>query len=404
MQPRLIPAEYAADSLEAHLSQFPRRPRPVYLAVLLGCVGCLGVLPLARVSVSASSPGAIRPETDRHPVRAAAGGVVQRVLAREGDRVRAGQPLLELGAPELGEQAALVAGRLRDMGAEVEDLRRLAARGRDGALRMPELRTPRYQDEYAEALSQLEEARIELRRVEREHVRAQTMAERGLVPAVEVEEKQFAAEAARAALRQRQDGYAARWQAALAEAQAELRRLHADRGRLEAERARTVLVAPVSGTLEQVAGLSAGSFVAHGDQVALISPAAALVAEVYVAPRDIGHIRVGAPVRLQLDAYDYNDWGMATGRVLSISDDALIVEGQPVFRVRCSVDREYLQLANGFRGQLRKGMTLRAHFVVARRTLLQLLFDRADDWFNPNQNPAAADRAGRPNASSPSLP
>ncbi|HEY0152487.1 MAG TPA: HlyD family efflux transporter periplasmic adaptor subunit [Longimicrobium sp.] len=393
MRQRLYPAEYAADSLEAHLSRFPRRPRTLYLVVLAGCLAGLGALPFAQVDVSTRSPGAIRPRTERHPVRAAAGGLVRRVLVREGDTVRAGQPLVELRSAELGDQAALVAGRLRDAAAGVEDLRRLAARGADGGVRPGELRMPRYRDEYAQAASELQQAQIEARRAEREHERARTMAERGLVAAMEVEEKQFRADAARAELRQRRDRLAARWQAALAEAEAELGRLRVDEGRVRAERALTVVQAPVSGTIDQMMGLSAGSFVAGGDQLALISPAAALIAEVYVAPRDVGLIRVGAPVRMRLDAYDHNDWGMAAGRVLSISDDALIVDGQPMFRVRCSVDREYMQLANGFRGPLRKGMTLRAHFVVARRSLLQLLFDRVDDWVDPTAPAAGPGRA-----------
>jgi hypothetical protein len=32
---------------------------------------------------------------------------------------------------------------------------------------------------------------------------------------------------------------------------------------------------------------------------------------------------------------------------------------------------------------LKKGMSFRARFVVSRRSLWQLLFDRLDDWVNP---------------------
>ena len=33
---------------------------------------------------------------------------------------------------------------------------------------------------------------------------------------------------------------------------------------------------------------------------------------------------------------------------------------------------------------IKKGMTLQARFYVTRRTLFQLLYDKADDWLNPN--------------------
>ena len=48
------------------------------------------------------------------------------------------------------------------------------------------------------------------------------------------------------------------------------------------------------------------------------------------------------------------------------------------------MDKNYLQLKNGYKGQIGKGMTLTARFYLLDRTLWQLLFDRVDDWFNPN--------------------
>ena len=47
------------------------------------------------------------------------------------------------------------------------------------------------------------------------------------------------------------------------------------------------------------------------------------------------------------------------------------------------LDSQQLHLKNGFKGNLKKGMTLQARFVVARRSLWELLFDKVDDWVNP---------------------
>jgi HlyD family secretion protein len=124
-----------------------------------------------------------------------------------------------------------------------------------------------------------------------------------------------------------------------------------------------------------------------GEALAVISPASGLVAEVYVTPRDVGLIRVGAPVRMLIDAFNYTDWGVVTGRVVEVSGDFVQVGGQPMFKVKCSMDRDWLSLRNGFTGHLRKGMTLRARFVVAERSLFQLLFDDVNDWLNPAQAP-----------------
>jgi HlyD family secretion protein len=55
-----------------------------------------------------------------------------------------------------------------------------------------------------------------------------------------------------------------------------------------------------------------------------------------------------------------------------------------VFKVRCVLDSNQLHLKIGFTGNIKKGMTVQARFVVTRRSLWQLLFDKIDDWVNPN--------------------
>ena len=90
---------------------------------------------------------------------------------------------------------------------------------------------------------------------------------------------------------------------------------------------------------------------------------------------------------MQIDAFNYNVWGMGAGRVRSISSDIFIQDGQPLFKVWCETDHPVLRLKNGYQGTIKKGMTVQARFLVTKRTLFQLLFDKADDWLNPNLIP-----------------
>lgn len=48
------------------------------------------------------------------------------------------------------------------------------------------------------------------------------------------------------------------------------------------------------------------------------------------------------------------------------------------------MDANYLSLPNGNKVMVGKGNTFNARFFLVDRTLWQLLFDRADDLFNPN--------------------
>jgi membrane fusion protein, peptide pheromone/bacteriocin exporter len=46
----------------------------------------------------------------------------------------------------------------------------------------------------------------------------------------------------------------------------------------------------------------------------------------------------------------------------------------------------HLVLPNGVRGELKQGLTLTARYVVARRSLLQILYEDASAWLNPQEN------------------
>ena len=152
---------------------------------------------------------------------------------------------------------------------------------------------------------------------------------------------------------------------------------------LEKEKKQYIIKAPVSGTISQFSGLQIGSFITMGQTIAFISPNEDLIVECYISPSDIGFIKEGQNIVFQLDAFNYNQWGLAHGKVKEISNDISVINEKVVFRVRCSIEEQYLQLKNGYKGYLRKGMTLTGRFYLTKRNLWQLLFDKVDNWMNP---------------------
>jgi len=85
-----------------------------------------------------------------------------------------------------------------------------------------------------------------------------------------------------------------------------------------------------------------------------------------------------------VDALHYNEWGLVDATITEISDDMIFDESSNAyFRIRCKPDKKFLSLKNGANANLKKGMSINARIVVARRSLFNLLFDKADKWFNP---------------------
>lgn len=169
----------------------------------------------------------------------------------------------------------------------------------------------------------------------------------------------------------------------MAKYQAELSQLSAARSKISVNKKNFEIKAPVSGVIQGINSLYEGSMVQAGQTIATISPESNLVAECYVSTRDVGLLKIGQEARFQIDAFDYNYFGILTGKIISIDNDFSVVDNTPAFKVRCSFDDTQLHLKNGFTGKLKKGLSLQARFVVAERTLWQLLFDKIDDWLNP---------------------
>ena len=145
-----------------------------------------------------------------------------------------------------------------------------------------------------------------------------------------------------------------------------------------------IVLSPTGGEIIQSSDIQTGSIVTPGQKIAEISPEGELVATCFVKPADIGLIHENQKVKIQVDAFNYNEWGMLQGDIIDISDDMIIENGSVAyFRVKCKPEKTFLSLKNGLKAEIKKGMSLSTRIVVIRRSLFHLLFDKADKWFNP---------------------
>lgn len=160
-------------------------------------------------------------------------------------------------------------------------------------------------------------------------------------------------------------------------------KLEAQIGQISKEKENYIVKAPISGFINNYTGIKKGNFVSPGQVFSNITPLGKLLVECYINPTDIGYISKDMDVVFQFDAYNYNQWGLGHGKVLEISHDVFQENQAVFFKVKCSLDKESLELKNGYKGKLKKGMTLTGRFHLTERTLFELLYDKLDDWLNP---------------------
>lgn len=402
-----LPLPLAAHTVESLRAEHGRPHQAIYWLLLAGVIGGLACLPFVEIDVSVNSPGIVRPATERIELRLPYGGRVARVLACDNDRVAAGQPLLELATPDLDERLARNAALQRETAGLVEILESLSAARSADVIAWPGvsggraaespagLRTLR--QEVAQLAVQIEAGRIAEAKAHTELARATALAEKGIATQRELDDARYALERVQAEGRLLVEQARTRWQARREEETTALDDLVSEARRLQAERELAIVCAPVAGAVQGLVGVSEGTFVGAGQVIASVSPEDRLLVEALVTSRDIGLVRRDQPVRMQIDAFPYTQWGLLEGRVVAIAADASSAGvagagGPPVFKVTIEPARPRLSLANGAVGTLGKGMTVSARFVTARRTLLQILYQDASEWLDPQNRASAARR------------
>jgi HlyD family secretion protein len=343
------------------------------------------------VDVYVRAPGIIRPKSEKHEVFVGVSGFVESVHLVEASSVEEQEILITIRARPTEARLETLDHDFRRAESAVADLQDLMST-HDGWESMGDsLRTAEYSQEAHELSARLAEVDLRVANELREFELAERQLKEQIIPRVEVANRRFELDHVRAERSLILEGTRGRWARELARLEEEVRGLRAEGEQLAQLSALHVVRSPTRGSLDEVVALSRGSFVLSGTRVAVISPDADLVAEILVPPQDVGLVRLGSPVVLRIDAFNPHEWGVLTGEVTTISGDILQTPSGPIFRVRTSLNRTFLTLSSGHRGNVRKGMTFEARFLVARRTLLQLLRDKVDDWvFDPESGDATS--------------
>ncbi|KPF41396.1 HlyD family type I secretion periplasmic adaptor subunit [Rhizobium sp. AAP43] len=156
------------------------------------------------------------------------------------------------------------------------------------------------------------------------------------------------------------------------------------------------LRAPIAGTIQQLATTGAGQFVNAGQSLMVIVPdGTEVVVDALIPSSEIGFVREGQPVTLKADAFPFTRYGTFSGKVVSLSDDAVNADnalalqdtsakaagrvnataaGLPqvsnlFFVARIALDSPELKIGEG-RLRLEPGMTVRAEIETESRRII----------------------------------
>ena len=383
MSQPIFPVEITEHSIEQHWAEHSTRSQIIYLTLVLVVIGALVSLPFVYVDVSVHGGGLLRPVTEKTEVKSPVSGKVTEVLVQDNQAVEKGQPLLTIQTDQLDQQLAYHDQRVGELDEYIRDLTQLLALPSPTTATVVSLTSSLYHQSYREFRQKAAEIDTRSRQARREYDRAVLLAKEQVIARKEVEDRRLTLDMAEAELRSLVAQQRNQWQITLREYRQERSRSVVDAQGIKKEKEQYRLTAPEAGTIQNLSGIYPGSYVTANQLLAEVSPDSRLVLESYLSPTDIGFLKAGMPIKVQIDAFNYNEWGLATGRVLSVANDVTIIDQQPVFKVRSVLDQDHLSLRTGYQGRLKKGMTGQVHFLVNRRNLYQLLYDKVDHWLNP---------------------
>jgi multidrug resistance efflux pump len=381
----LIPSTLTDYTLESYLIRITTTSRIIYWIIIGTILISFALLPFIYVDVTVQARGFFQSDIEKQLVYTPFQGKVIHAPVKNGDRISRGDTLLIIDSEAVRSRHQAVMEQMSENEASINDLQFLVLiDSTDLTTSNATLTTARYLAEYRNIRNQY---LIQLQKFNKrlsEHERNILLFRQQIIPLTDFENSLFSLQSESENLNQILLHQKSIWQNDLASRKNNAVSLLAEIEQCREELTNRVVLAPSGGAVIQSTDIQIGSVVSPGQKIAEISPDGELLATCFVRPSDIGFIHDNQKVKIQVDAFNHNEWGMLQGEIVDISDDMIVENGSiSCFRIRCKPEKTFLSLKNGYRAEIKKGMSVNTRIFVIRRSLFNLLFDKADKWFNP---------------------
>jgi multidrug resistance efflux pump len=380
----LVPLfEYLKNSKIIYVSKFDSKLHIIYILLIFFFIGIIILLPQLYIDISIKTTGITRPDNERTEVKSSQSGVIEGIYVKEGSLVKTGDILLRIKDPNSKSKKILNQYELSQRNEFIHDIAILVNQTNHSENDLKNLLSPVYKEQLSKFLFQKEQQLAALKKANQEVEMNTSLAHDKVISKKEFFDIQNNHERILSAYNAFIREQISTWQQELVKYKLESSQYQLQSHEINSDASFYEVRAATGGIIQGINTKYAGGTIVSNEIVCTISPEGDLIGECYVQSRDIGLLKLGQKARFQIEAFDYNYFGVLTGKIVAIDNDFTVINNTPVFKVRCSFDSTLLKLKNGFTGQLKKGMNFQARFIVARRSLWQLLFDNLNDWLNP---------------------
>lgn len=138
---------------------------------------------------------------------------------------------------------------------------------------------------------------------------------------------------------------------------------------------RTTITSPLTGVVKALKTHTIGGVIQPGEAIMEIVPESEnLIIEAKLNPNDVGFVRPGQSVLVKVNTYDFSRYGGLAGKVESVSADSLFdpATHAPYFRVKIRTDKTYLGASAG-QSPITAGMQVTADIKTGSKSVMAYL-------------------------------
>lgn len=156
------------------------------------------------------------------------------------------------------------------------------------------------------------------------------------------------------------------------EVQKRINELQANKEQIEFSNINQKITAPCDGYIDKLLIHTIGGIVTPAQELIALTPIETpMLIKAQVLNKDIGFIRVGMPVSIKVDTYDFQKYGILDGTVKSISKNSIEDEKLgPIYEIYI-IPKKDTFIIDGNEKKISAGMTLNAEIEIGKRRIIE---------------------------------